>query len=904
MANDWYRRYNPFGEQWHPLRWVRPFMRPKTLALLESCTIGLIAGLAAVLMKWGAAWVGTQRIAIATRSPVPALALAAVGVVGCWLAGWLVQRFSPDAGGSGIPQVKAKLAFGPILLDWRAVWVKLLATTLTLGSGLTLGRQGPTVHVGASIAAQLSRWIPTSPAYRRQTIAAGAAAGLAAGFNAPIAGVLFAVEELLHDVSGLTLGPALLAAFVGAVVAQSLGGDILPVSLNLSRVATEFTARDIPAYLLLGLLAGWLGANFNRGVIASLGLYRRLQWGLPERMALAGGITGLGMAMLPPAFWNYSWLREDLVLGGTAWQGAAIAFGAHFLLTLVAFGSGAPGGLFGPSLILGAALGSVVGALVGAHSIATYALAGMGAFFAAVSRVPITAIAIVFEMAADFNLVLPLTIGSTVAYLVADRLDSGSLYDRLLALKGLESEPIPDVDLLADLTAKDVMNHPVETLRASQTLETARQRFADSHHRGFPVVDDRGNLVGILTQSDITDLDAQDLAATDRVTAAMTPQPIAVQIDDRLSDIRFLLSRYKLGRLPVLEGQRLVGIVTRSDLLRVESKRLGGEINPQQPRRPAYAIYKTRGPNTGRSRILVPIANPAAALGLLRLALAIARDRQAEVECLHVMLVPVGQSPAETSIDPALVAPMRKLFERATRAGRQWRIPIHSQICLARDPAEAILEVIQRRRIDLVIMGWQGAIARPGLPVFGDSIARLLNDAPCEIMLVKWGEDLFKRPRIRHQEAVQAMLSLDRWLVPISGGPNVERALNLLPPLLGLTRSAAVTLCQVVPKVATSEEPDFSESAAQPWTTDLLDQATARLTKTSPTSVTALALCADQVAETILHLAESLDSQVIVLGASRESLLKQVIHGNLPATIAQQFQGTILVVRGPLAGND
>jgi CIC family chloride channel protein len=104
--------------------------------------------------------------------------------------------------------------------------------------------------------------------------------------------------------------------------------------------------------------------------------------------------------------------------------------------------------------------------------------------------------------------------------------------------------------------------------------------------------------------------------------------------------------------------------------------------------------------------------------------------------------------------------------------------------------------------------------------------------------------------------------------------------------------------------VATSEEPDFSESAAQPWTTDLLDQATARLIKTSPTSVTALALCADQVAETILHLAESLDSQVIVLGASRESLLKQVIHGNLPATIAQQFQGTILVVRGPLAGND
>ncbi len=895
MANAWYRRYNPFNEQWHPLRWVRPFMRPKTLALLESCTIGLVAGLAAVLLKWGAAWVGTQRIAIATHSATPGLALALVGVVGCWLAGWLVQQFSPDAGGSGIPQVKAKLAFGPIVLDWKSVWVKLLATMLTLGSGLTLGRQGPTVHVGASIAAQLSRWIPTSPAYRRQTIAAGAAAGLAAGFNAPIAGVLFAMEELLHDVSGLTLGPALLASFVGAVVARSLGGEILPVNLNLSRAATEFAVTEIPAYLVLGLLAGWLGANFSRGVVASLGLYRRLNWGLPGRMAIAGGITGLVMALLPQDFWNYSWLREELVLGGRSWQGAAIAFSAHFLLTLVAFGSGAPGGLFGPSLILGASLGSVVGVLMGAESVTTYALTGMGAFFAAVSRVPITAIAIVFEMAADFNLVLPLTIGSTVAYLVADRLDPGSLYDRLLALKGLESEPIADVDLLANLTAKDVMHQPVETLRTQQTLENARQRFLESHHRGFPVVDDRGNLVGILTQSDITDLDAEDLSPTAPVTAAMTPQPIAVQIDDRLSDIRFLLSRYKLGRLPVLEGQRLVGIVTRSDLIRVESKQLGGEMNPQVPRRPAYAIYKTRGPNTGRSRILVPIANPAAALGLLRLALAIARDRQAEVECLHVITIGSGQSPAETEIDPATTAPMRKLFERTTRAGRTWQIPVHSQICLARDPAEAILEVIQRRRIDLVVMGWQGTIARPGTPIFGDSLARVLRDAPCEVMLVKWGDGLFDRKTMHQQDVVRVMLSLDRWLVPIGGGPNVERALNLLPPLLSLTRSATVTLCQVLP---TSGDPPDPET--QPWTTEVLDQATARLDRAIDTPVTAVAFCAPNITEAILRLAARLDSQAIVLGASRESLLKQVIHGNLPAEIARHYTGTILVVRGPL----
>ncbi|HEY9690066.1 MAG TPA: universal stress protein, partial [Coleofasciculaceae cyanobacterium] len=254
-----------------------------------------------------------------------------------------------------------------------------------------------------------------------------------------------------------------------------------------------------------------------------------------------------------------------------------------------------------------------------------------------------------------------------------------------------------------------------------------------------------------------------------------------------------------------------------------------------------------------------------------------------------------GQSPAETAIDPATITPMRKLFERTTRAGRAWQIPVHSQICLACDPAEAILEVIQRRRIDLVVMGWQGTIARPGAHIFGDSLARVLRDAPCEVMLVKWGDGLFTPKTRHHQDAVQAMLSLDRWLVPIGGGPNVERALNLLPPLLSLTRSAAVTLCQVLP--ASADRPDADP---QPWTTEVLDQATARLDRAIDTPVTAVAFCAPNITEAILRLALRLDSQVIVLGASRESLLKQVIHGNLPAAIARHYTGTILVVRGPL----
>lgn len=200
---------------------LEPFLSRKRVAIAEACLIGLVSGLAAVLLKQGVEGMAQWR----TSTPLPTwLALPLIGLVGGWLSGWLVERLAPEAAGSGIPQVKAALGFAKMPLNLRVAAVKVMSTLLALGSGLSLGRQGPTVQIGAGLAAQLSRWVPTSPDYRRQLISAGAAAGLAAGFNAPIAGVLFVVEELLQDFSDLTLGSAILASFIGAVVSRLLGG--------------------------------------------------------------------------------------------------------------------------------------------------------------------------------------------------------------------------------------------------------------------------------------------------------------------------------------------------------------------------------------------------------------------------------------------------------------------------------------------------------------------------------------------------------------------------------------------------------------------------------------------------------------------------------------------------------
>lgn len=892
-------------------KWLQPRRR---LAIAQACLIGLVAALSAVLLKAGSGWLGAWRLHASQLFPAW-LVLPAVGLSFGLLAGLLVERLAPEASGSGIPQVKANLANVPIKLSWRVAFVKLVTAMLALGSGLTLGRQGPTVHVGAALAAQLSRWVPTSPDNRRQMIAAGAGAGLAAAFNAPITGVLFVVEELLQDLSGLTLGTAIIASFIGAVVSRLLGGRSLELNLVLTAHSTSFSLTEVPFFLLLGVLAGLLGSLFERGIIASIKFYRQLHLSLPVRVGLAGFVSGVVMALLPPAFRDNTGLREFLITGEASWYLAAIAFVVQFILTLVAFGSGAPGGLFAPSLILGSALGYLVGVaehnLMGIGSPATYALAGMGAFFSVVSKVPITAIVIVFEMTTDFNLVLPLMIGSVTAYLIAESVYPGSLYSRILELNGihLEKSSAPQ-GLLAELTAKDVMQPRVETLGAQMTLDEAVQAFSRSHHRGFPVVDN-GKLVGIVTQTDLAKMRARHLSGDTRLSEIMTPQPVSVSPSASLGNVLYLLDRYQIGRLPVIEGRKLIGIITRADIIRAEADKLNcdtGQIGPRPE--PSYTVYQTRSPSIGQGRLLVPLANPQTAASMLQLAAAIARDRHYELECLQVILVPRHSSPAETQVS---TAKSRRLLRQAEVLGRKWNIPVHTQIRVTHDVAQAILETIKERHIDLLLMGWKGNTITPGR-IFGSVVDTLIRQAPCDVVLVKLGEgsgDLsrglvttknrlrlsragFRRSRLPLELTTDnKQLRFNRWLVPMAGGPNSKAAIQLIPALVTLGDAPSIRLCQVFEP--SESEPDLS----------VLKQAISDLTRhrNFSSKVTATPVKASPVAEGVINLVKTERFDVVVLGASREGLLQQAIKGNIPAAIASRVESTVILVRGAISSN-
>ncbi|MFN6515944.1 MAG: chloride channel protein [Nostoc sp. CreGUA01] len=932
----------------------RTWWQPRRgLAIAEACIIGLVAALSAVLLKVGSGWLGTWRVHSTRFLPVW-LALPMVGLVLGFVAGTLVERLAPEASGSGIPQVKATLANVPIRLSWRVAAVKLLSAIIAIGSGMTLGRQGPTVQVGASLAAGMSRWVPTSPDHRRQMIAAGAGAGLAAAFNAPIAGVLFIVEELLHDLSGLTLGTAIIASFIGGVISRLLGGGSLDLNLQLTQSASQFSIPEIPFFLVLGILAGLLGGLFNRGIIFSIKLYQRLHVSLPLRVALAGFISGVVVAMLPASFRDNTGLREYVITGVAHPSVAAIAFGAQFILTLVAFGSGAPGGLFAPSLILGSCLGHIIGVfefyITGTGSPTTYALAGMGGFFSAVSKVPITAIVIVFEMTTDFNLVLPLMIVCVAAYLVAEKAVPGSLYEKLLELKGITlTKEVAVEGALTKLTAKDVMQERVETLDAEMNLEETMQAFARSHHRGFPVVED-SKLVGIVTQTDLLKiresakqtLSDPNLANDISLKEIMTPVPITVTPIHTLSNVLYLLDRYQISRLPVVDGRKLIGIITRADIIRAEADHLNADDRkPKLRPEPSYVVYQTRSPSIGRGRLLVPVANPDTADILLQMATAIARDRHYEIECIQVMLVSRHSSPSETQVR---TAKSRRLLRQAEILAKKWEIPLHTQIRVTHDVAQAILETVNEDHIDLILMGWKGSTSTPGR-IFGNVVDTIIRQATCEVVLVKlgktqedagtrghgnagtrgrgdtgtrgrgdtgtqghgdagtWGrgdasENAAAREPADTDNSFSASLRLpvsasphfNNWLVPMAGGPNSRVAIKLLPALITLGNDPKIRLTQV-----------FKPSELKPNMT-VLENAIRQLMRRRKLSSTVVAVPvqANSVAEGVIKLVKTEGYDVVVLGASREGLLQQAIQGNIPEAIASGVESTVILVRSAI----
>jgi len=444
---------------------MRDFLRTheqRRRQLPRSLLVGLFAGLVAVAFRAVLAEADRVRdgfIVYAHGHALWAIPLAlALGATGGAAAVYLVRRFAPEAAGSGIPHVKAVLHGLRTMVWQRVLAVKFVGGVAGIGVGLALGREGPTIQMGAAVGQMVSGWFSCTPRERRTLIAAGAGAGLAAAFNAPLAGLVFVLEEVQRNFSRGVFTATLIACAVADVTTRLFLGQ-LPVF----HVQTEAipALSLLPFALFLGVVAGLLGVAFNRGLLRSLDLFERLrQW--PSWMT--GGLVGLAVGAValfaPIAVGGGNRLLEHTLAGELSLLALGGFFLLRFALTMLSYGCGAPGGIFAPLLVLGSEIGLGVGAVAGqflpeavSHP-HLFAVVGMAAYFTAIVRAPLTGIVLMVEMTGNYSLVLPLLVACLTAYGVADFLGDRPVYEALLERDLLRAQKVPYLDdtLLLDFT--------------------------------------------------------------------------------------------------------------------------------------------------------------------------------------------------------------------------------------------------------------------------------------------------------------------------------------------------------------------------------------------------------------------------------------------------------------------
>lgn len=536
------------------------------LPVIAACVIGLAAGASALLLGYGINLVGSLRMSLCQQY-APIVVLPVIGLIGGLISGLMVW-IAPDTSGSGIPQVRAVLSRMNLPLDFRIAIVKLIGGTIALGSGLFMGREGPTVQVGAAIAGQLSRWFPTSEEQRRHLVAAGAAAGLAAAFSAPIAGVVFVIEELLKEFRAASVTLAIVACFSASMVEHVFGQPAkIPLAADANQGMKSMT--DLLFIIVLALASGFFGALFNRGILFFLRMFKRVSVAKPLKVGFAGLATGLIVACLPTALHDYASTRAMIDAGSLSEPLVGIVFISFSFLTLLAYGSGAPGGLFAPALSIGSALGYIAGTLenhvASGASLQMFALVGMGAFFAAVSRAPLTSTIIVFEMASDFAIVPPLMIACVIASAFGECCYKGGLYDLLMVWNGLHLHRPDTTEESVSAPASDCIKSQFESLVSGTLVTAANEKLDLLKCTSLPVVK-QGKLIGIYIGRNRPA--EPDQSADVTIDTIMVTPPLSISPQDSAEEILFLFARYQYEWLPVTDqSNNLIGVVWKKDLV-------------------------------------------------------------------------------------------------------------------------------------------------------------------------------------------------------------------------------------------------------------------------------------------------------------------------------------------------
>jgi len=523
-----------------------------------------------------------------------------IPMVGGLLAGPIISFFANEAKGHGVPEVMQAIALRGGRIRPRVVVAKILASSLCIGSGGSAGREGPIVQVGAALGSTLGQWLRLSDNRIRNLVACGAAAGIAATFNAPIAGVVFAMEIILGELFLGDLGNVVISAVTASTIARIFLGDQPAFAMPSYGIQTPW---EVFLFVILGGMAAFSAVGFTRM------LYwfedRFDGWKFPDALKPAiGGLmlgtiayfyplvlgfgftslqensNGLNLAQnLPRVFGSGFPVIETALLGTMPfWLLFALVL-LKPLATSLTLGSGNSGGVFAPALFTGAMLGGAFGTVLenffpGAFTNSgAFAVVGMAAVFAGAARAPFTAILIVFEMTNDYRLIIPLMAAVVTSFVVSERLMKDSIYTLKLSRRGIRLQRGHDVDVMESVLVEEVMVKEPVIVSSDLSVTKLAENFIETGRHGFPVLDEQGQLSGVVSLEDYRRAISNGHEQTDGLTVGeiATRAIVTVFPDETVGVALHRMSPRDISRLPVVSREnprQLLGMVRRNDIVR------------------------------------------------------------------------------------------------------------------------------------------------------------------------------------------------------------------------------------------------------------------------------------------------------------------------------------------------
>ncbi|MAX16844.1 MAG: voltage-gated Cl-channel protein [Nitrospina sp.] len=548
--------------------------------LLLAAVIGFLAGLASTLFRrliefFGDVFSADGLTVIGiTGSSIPFL-LPLLPMVGGIITG-IICHFFPDAvKENGVHRVMHAVAMKAGKIRKRTLLTCSTTSALTIGSGGSAGREGPTVQIGSAVGSALGNLFHLSHERVQVLVGCGAAAGIAASFNAPLAGVLFALEIILTNFTIHTFSPIVVASVIGTATGRAMEGNEITFSVPVHELVSY---SEIVFYLFLGILCGVISKLFTFTFFKANDIFDKMVYlPVPLKPALGGLIVGFISISFPAVLGNGYGFMEKALNGELFWGLAFVLIFLKIISTSATLGSGGLGGVFAPSLFIGAMLGSAYGTLVHAinpnftASPETYALVGMGAVAGAVMQAPLTNILMLFELTNDYTIILPIMITCIVSAYTFRAFDKNSIYIQKLLKEGINIKYGREVSILNSIKVSDVLSGDVTTIPEGMPFRKILETISYSKNFYFPVVDGQGEMSGILSFHMIREMIFEEelgdlIVANDlKVKSVMTLTP-----ENNLNQAMEMFAKLDVEQLPVVgrdDLKRVIGMVNRGEVV-------------------------------------------------------------------------------------------------------------------------------------------------------------------------------------------------------------------------------------------------------------------------------------------------------------------------------------------------